>query len=57
MHVIVFTGEGGAHLKNVADAVIAVPSRETARIQEVHQLVYHALCEYIDASLSKTNPA
>lgn len=51
MKTIVFTGEGGAYLRDIADVVIAVPSRETARIQEVHQLIYHSLCEFIDASL------
>lgn len=51
MKTVVFTGERGAYLRGVADVVIAVPSHETARIQEVHQLIYHSLCEYIDASL------
>ena len=57
LHTIVFTGEGGAHLRGVADAVIAVPSRETARIQEVHQIIYHALCEHIDAALPTIHAA
>ena len=49
MRVIVLTGAKGAGLKNIADVCIVVPSTETARVQEVHQLVYHAWCEYIDA--------
>ena len=52
MKIIVLTGEHGIHLKNVADIVIAIPSDETARIQEMHELIYHAWCEGIDAALS-----
>ncbi len=44
--VIVLTGARG---KNMAgDLVLAVPSEETARIQEMHELIYHAWCEYVD---------
>ncbi len=51
MHVIVLTGEKGKALQKRVDVAIVVPSKETARIQEVHELVYHAWCEYIDANL------
>jgi len=51
MKTIVLTGERGAHLKASADSVIAVPSTETARIQEMHELIYHAWCEYVDGRL------
>lgn len=50
MKVVALTGEGGAALKEKVDVAIVVPSRETARIQEVHELVYHAWCEYVDAA-------
>lgn len=43
--VIGMTGEGGAALARRCDAALVVPSRETARIQEVHLLVGHILCE------------
>lgn len=46
--VIVLTGEGGVALKEEVDVAVVVPSKETARIQEVHELVYHAWCEYVD---------
>ncbi|MDO8552926.1 MAG: SIS domain-containing protein [bacterium] len=48
--VIALTGTRGSGLRRRADAVIVVPTKETARIQEVHQLVYHSWCEYIDAT-------
>lgn len=52
LKIIALTGEKGKDLKNVADAAIIVPSEETARIQEMHELVYHAWCEAIDLGLS-----
>ncbi len=50
---IMLTGENGIVLKGKADIVIAVPSTETARIQEIHQIIFHSWCEYIDAALAK----
>lgn len=50
MKVIALTGERGAALKEVADVAIVVPSGETARIQEVHEIVCHAWCELLDAA-------
>jgi D-sedoheptulose 7-phosphate isomerase len=49
LHVILLTGENGVHMKGHADVVSAVPSSETARIQEIHELVFHSWCEFIDA--------
>lgn len=51
MSIIVLTGQGGAGFTSMADVVVSVPSAETARIQEIHLLTYHAWCEYVDASL------
>jgi D-sedoheptulose 7-phosphate isomerase len=45
-----FTGEGGGRLAAVVDTLVAVPSRETARIQECHILLGHILCEYVEAA-------
>ncbi|HVV48015.1 MAG TPA: SIS domain-containing protein [Bryobacteraceae bacterium] len=46
-----FTGESGGRLKGVVDLLIAVPSTTTARIQEMHSLLGHILCEGIERSL------
>lgn len=51
LKIIVLTGEGGKGLGKTADVAIVVPSTETARIQEIHELVYHAWCEYTDSVL------
>jgi D-sedoheptulose 7-phosphate isomerase len=44
LRVIGLTGQGGGTLKQMADICICVPERETYRVQELHQPVYHALC-------------
>ena len=42
-------GRDGGKLKGLVDDAIVVPSSVTARIQEVHQMIYHFWCEAIDA--------
>ena len=59
MFVIALSGKDGgpaAQLLNENDVEIRVPSHSTARIQEVHLLVIHCLCDAIDQQLfgSKT---
>ena len=49
LKTIALTGESGEDLKKETDVAIVVPSKETARIQEVHEIIYHAWCESIDA--------
>jgi D-sedoheptulose 7-phosphate isomerase len=49
--VIAFTGEGGGALAEHADVLIAIPSSNTARIQESHLLAGHVLCEWIEREL------
>ena len=54
MMVLCLTGNKGgklAELLRVDDIEIRVPSDRTARIQEVHLLVIHCLCDIIDAIL------
>lgn len=52
--VVVLTGEGGRELEALADVAVVVPSLETARIQEVHELVHHIWCEFLDSELLTT---
>lgn len=42
-------GRDGGKLKGLVDDALIVPSTVTARIQEVHQMVYHFWCEALDA--------
>lgn len=54
MNVIALTGRDGgdmASLLSQEDCEICVPSTSTARIQEVHLLVIHCLCDMIDFQL------
>ncbi|NRT58467.1 phosphoheptose isomerase [Sphaerotilus uruguayifluvii] len=54
MTVIALTGKGGGRIGTLLageDIHICVPHDRTARIQEVHLLVIHCLCDAIDVSL------
>lgn len=51
MHVIAFTGGTGGELIKLADISFVAPSSVTARIQEMHELAMHIICELIDARL------
>lgn len=53
MHTIAFTGEGGGKLKELCDLTFAVPSRVTARIQEMHIMAGHILCELVEEDYGK----
>ncbi len=44
-------GKGGGELVSLVDVAVVVPSDSTARIQECHITVVHALCELVDAVL------
>ena len=48
---ILLTGQGGATADSGADLVLAVPSGDTPRIQEVHLMLGHFLCEAIERSV------
>ena len=36
---------------NYVDLKINVPSSSTARIQEIHELIYHSICEIVESKL------
>ena len=50
--IIGMTGEDGKKLASLSDAVIVVPSKRTARIQEVHITIAHIWCEIIDNKIA-----
>jgi len=49
MKTLGLLGRDGGSLKDQMDEVLVVPSQVTARVQEVHQMVYHFWCEVIDS--------
>ncbi len=50
MKVVGLTGAAGDDFVRGCDAGVAVPSRNTARIQEGHIAIGHVLCELVDAA-------
>lgn len=46
-----FTGDSGGKLRGLPDLLIAVPSTSTARIQEMHILLGHLLCQEVEERL------
>ena len=46
-------GNNGGKIKNFSDVSIIVNSSSTPRIQEVHRVIYHIICEHIEKKLSK----
>ncbi len=48
MTCIGMTAEGGGKMAGVCDICLAVPSKVTARAQEMHILMGHILCELVD---------
>ena len=54
MKVIALTGRDGGRMAGIfaeGDVEIRVPATRTARIQEVHLLIIHCLCDLIDTTL------
>jgi D-sedoheptulose 7-phosphate isomerase len=54
MTVVALTGRGGGKLKDQltdTDVMICVPHERTARIQEVHILAIHCICDAVDTQL------
>ena len=54
MHVVALTGRDGGQIAPLLlpdDVEIRVPSNVTARVQEVHLLAIHCLCDLIDHQL------
>ncbi len=48
IYTLGLTGRSGGELMDAVDACIAIPSDDTARIQEAHLLVGHMWCDWIE---------
>ena len=51
MQTIGMTGKGGGRVKGVSDLLLDVPSERTPRIQELHQPIYHYICEQVESRI------
>ncbi len=49
-----FSGKTGGKLKDIANPLVIIPCNTTARIQEMHILLGHILCEEIEDRLGLT---
>ncbi len=46
-----FSGKGGGEMNGLCDLNIVVPSDDTPRIQEMHIMIGHILCQGIDSTI------
>jgi len=51
--VIGLTGESGGQMRTTCDLCLCVPSKSTARIQEMHITIGHAICELVEEALAQ----
>jgi len=51
--VIGLTGESGGKMQSACDLCLCVPSKSTARVQEMHITIGHAICELLEERLAK----
>lgn len=52
LRTIALTGQGGGQCAPYADALLDIPSTQMPRVQEVGMLVYHLVCELVEAALT-----
>lgn len=48
LHTIGMTGASGGRLATISDVLLAAPATATPRIQEIHLVTYHAICEAVE---------
>jgi len=51
MTTIGFTGKNGGIIRDICDIMICAPSDDTPRVQEVHILVGHIICQLIEQEM------
>ena len=54
MLVISLTGRGGGALATLSDALLDVPVKDTALVQQCHICLYHYFCEAVETALADT---
>ena len=52
---VLLTGQRKGRVESISDIVIAVPSADTPRIQEMHLFIEHFICENVEAQMFKAN--
>jgi D-sedoheptulose 7-phosphate isomerase len=46
-------GNGGGNIKKIVDISLEAPSTNTAKIQEIHRVVYHIICKRVEEEIAK----
>lgn len=49
---VALTGRGGGQVATLVDHLIDVPHHDTARIQEVHAMIVHVLCQIVEEAFA-----
>jgi phosphoheptose isomerase len=47
------TGAGGGSLRGIVDYLVDVPHADTQRIQEVHVMVVHVVCQVVEEAVAR----
>jgi D-sedoheptulose 7-phosphate isomerase len=47
------TGESGGAMRAACDLCLCVPSKSTARIQEMHIMIGHTICELLEEGMTQ----
>lgn len=55
LKTIAFTGQHIADLQHCTNYIISVPSEDTPRVQEIHILIGHIICELVEKTLFPQN--
>jgi len=51
LRTIGLAGEGGGRMARWCEVLMAAPARETPRIQEIHLVSFHAICQFVEERL------
>jgi len=57
MITIGFTGKSGGEMRTLCDHLINIPSTDTPRIQEIHIMVGHIICQLVEEKYFTPNSA
>jgi D-sedoheptulose 7-phosphate isomerase len=52
LRTVALTGRDGGAIGRAAELHVNVPDENTARVQEVHRTILHAMCELIERDMS-----
>ena len=51
MVTVGLTGNDGGKMKTLCSLLLTVPSNDTPRIQEVHIMLGHIICQFVESTL------